>query len=93
MGVTCVTHVSCVTHVKFRFLLHLFQLTEKQTILDASYGECWKSLRKNMSPTFTSGKLKGMLKPILGTVDNFLEHVEKIAGKEEDVDPGKIFRL
>jgi hypothetical protein len=45
-----------------------------------------------MSPTFTSGKLKGMLKPISGTVDNFLEHVEKIAGKEEDVNVKPLFQ-
>jgi hypothetical protein len=33
-----------------------------------------------------------MLEPILGTVDNFLEHVEKIAGKEEDVDIKPLFQ-
>jgi cytochrome P450 len=57
-----------------------------------SDGVVWKSLRKNMSPTFTSGKLKGMLEPISGVVDKFLEHVEKNATKGDDVEVKPLFQ-
>ncbi len=49
--------------------------------LDISKGDLWRSLRKNMSPTFTSGKLKGMMDPMGTVIDRFLAHIDKAAEK------------
>jgi cytochrome P450 len=35
--------------------------------------ETWKSIRKSLSPTFTSGKLKGMLDHMGTVADNMME--------------------
>jgi hypothetical protein len=59
--------------------------------LDGSVGEIWKSLRKSMSPTFTSGKLKGMLEPMGGTIDKMIEHVRKEAAKGGEVEVKPLF--
>jgi cytochrome P450 family 6 len=56
--------------------------------LDASRGEIWRSLRKILSPTFTSGKLKSMLEPIDEVADNLVKHLEKLANdKNVNVKP------
>ena len=34
-------------------------ITDEQTTLDMAKGETWKALRKILSPTFTTGRLKG----------------------------------
>jgi cytochrome P450 len=60
--------------------------------LDIAHGDVWKSLRKNMSPTFTSGKLKGMLEPMSGIVDKFLEHIKTSSTKGEDVEVKPLFQ-
>ena len=49
--------------------------------LDASRGEIWRSLRKILSPTFTSGKLKSMLEPIDEVADNLVKHLEKLTSE------------
>ena len=66
-----------------------FQLAEEITTLDASEGVVWRNLRKNMSPTFTSGKLKGMMEPMTEVIDRFVGHLERMAedGKEVEVKP------
>ena len=70
---------------------HAFQLEEEITTLDASAGVVWKNLRKNMSPTFTSGKLKGMMEPMTEVIDRFVQQLDKMAagddGKEVEVKP------
>ena len=57
--------------------------------MDASEGVVWRNLRKNMSPTFTSGKLKGMMEPMTEVIDRFVGHLEKMAedGKEVEIKP------
>ncbi len=46
------------------FLLPSLQLDDKHKTLDLSTGSTWRVLRKNLSPTFTSGNLKRMVRPI-----------------------------
>lgn len=58
-----------------------------QTTLDVSRGQVWKDLRKMMSPTFTSGKLKAMLEPIGAIADNFMEILGKRENEEIDFKP------
>ena len=41
-------------------------------------GAEWRDLRKGLSPTFTSGKIKGMLDLIHGSVDNMMNHLETV---------------
>ena len=58
-----------------------FQLTDKVSTLDVTNGKQWKALRKNVSPAFSSGKLKAMLAPIGDVVNRFLVHVGEKADK------------
>ena len=46
----------------------------------------WKNLRKNMSPTFTSGKLKAMMEPMTEVIDRFMVHLHKMAGEGNEVE-------
>lgn len=67
----------------------LFQVEDRHATLDISSGEKWRSLRKNMSATFTAGKLKGMLEPMSGLVDGTIAHVDGLVerqGKDGDID-------
>ena len=50
---------------------------DNKITLDLSGGEQWKALRKVLSPTFTSGKLKSMLEPMHKVVDNLIKHIEE----------------
>ena len=49
---------------------------DKYCTLDISFGDQWKHLRKCLSPTFTSGKLKGMVALIEQHADTFIEHLQ-----------------
>ncbi len=51
------------------------QLDDKYTTLDLSRGEAWRVLRKSLSPTFTSGKLKSMLEPMSTVADMSVEYL------------------
>ena len=42
-----------------------------------SYGDTWTSLRKVLTPTFTSGKLKAMMEPMEGISDQMMTCIEK----------------
>ena len=54
-------------------------MPEEQKTLDIMSGDAWRSMRKVLSPTFTSGKLKGMTQPMDGMVDRTLDYMsEKI---------------
>ena len=52
-----------------------FEVPSKYLSLDSSGGKEWKPLRKFLSSTFTSGKIKGMVQPIEHQVDRLLEHI------------------
>ena len=58
--------------------------------IDLAQGAEWKNLRKIMSPTFTSGKLKSMMEPISDVADKAMEHLESI--KNEPIEMKKFFQ-
>ena len=62
---------------------------DEQMSLDSSRGEVWRSLRKILSPTFTSGKLKSMLEPMDEVANNLVKYLEKNVedGKTINVKP------
>ena len=62
-----------------------FKLPDKKITLDVSKGVTWKNLRKNMSPTFTSGKLKGMLEPMTEVTERFIGHLAKKVNSGQDI--------
>ena len=51
------------------------KIPHKYLTLDMTAGEEWKSLRKFLSPTFTSGRLKRMVQPIENQVDKLISHI------------------
>ena len=73
----------------------MIQLDDKHSTLDISGGEKWRALRKSLSPTFTSGKLKAMMEPMAEVADATMDHLEKVhLGEEEsgEVDVKKLFQ-
>ena len=55
--------------------------------LDTLHDEKWKKIRSGLSPIFTTGKLKGMMKPISDCVDSLVERLkQKITADGDDVD-------
>ena len=84
---------NCVcSNFKSKKVVNYLQLEEEAMTLDGTEGIVWKNLRKNMSPTFTSGKLKGMMEPMTQVIDRFMGHLEKIAGKGTETDVKPIFQ-
>lgn len=53
-------------------LICYFLCFQHLTLLDAR-DDKWRALRKSLSPTFTSGKLKGMLQHMEAVADNMIE--------------------
>ena len=65
-------------------------LEDEQTTLDVAKGDTWRDLRKILSPTFTSGKMKGMLEPMEEMVERTIEYMSeqiKIHPNKLDVKP------
>ena len=61
-----------------------FSMEDKYLSLDIAGGEKWKSERKLLSPTFTAGKIKMMIKSIVNLTDTLVEHVDNnIKNKEK----------
>ena len=69
-----------------------WDIPDRRLTLDLTSGEKWKSLRKVMSPTFTSGKLKSMMAPMDKVVDNLIKHLEKEAAKNPVIPVKEIFQ-
>ena len=51
---------------------------QKFANLTEANGDQWRDLRRGLSPTFSSGKIKGMLELISGAVDNMIDHLETV---------------
>jgi len=69
------------------FPAHQFTFNDqKYRSLDSAEGAEWKELRKNMSPVFTSGKLKAMLSLIDDALDNMVNYLNKEVKKNPVVD-------
>ena len=49
-------------------------------------GDAWRALRKMMSPTFSSGKLKGMLEPVEDIADKAINHLEEQVKINSEID-------
>ena len=53
-------------------------------------GETWRALRKLLSPTFSTGKMKEMLEPICSmserTIDHLIEKINPSSSKVTSVD-------
>ena len=70
-----------------------FGITESKFLtLDAASGQIWKDLRRGLSPTFSSGKIKGMLTLIGSSVDNMVDHLEVVTQDNPVVEVKKIFQ-
>ena len=67
-------------------------MEEEMMTLDASEGIVWKNLRKNMSPTFTSGKLKGMMEPMTAVIERFMGYLGEKAGEDTEVEVKPMFQ-
>ena len=51
-----------------------------------------QDLRKGLSPTFSSGKIKGMLDLLDGGVNQMISHLEEVTKKDSMVDIKDIFQ-
>ncbi|CAB3365186.1 Hypothetical predicted protein [Cloeon dipterum] len=70
------------------FVDHGFQFHEEADPLQALSlfnlnGQRWKDMRTKLVPTFTSGKLKGMLPAMISCANQFEEHLEHMTETKE----------
>ena len=66
------------------------QVTDASSTLDVIWGEKWKNLRKNMSPIFSSGKLKGMMEPIAEEMEKYIDVLEEERRKGKPINSKKM---
>jgi len=59
---------------------------QKFRTLEQANGQEWKELRKGLSPTFSSGKIKGMLDLLDGGVNQMVAHLEEVTEKDSMVE-------
>ena len=71
----------------------ILQTEDKYMTLDITKGDVWKVLRKNMSPTFSSGKLKAMMEPMERVAKQLKSHLDEqiLNGNGSDLDMKKVF--
>ena len=67
-------------------------LPDEQMSLDSSRGEIWRSLRKILSPTFTSGKLKTMLEPMEEVANNLVQYLETKAADGKPISVKSVYQ-
>lgn len=69
-----------------------FDFSENKQTIDLSRGEKWRALRKALSPTFTSGKLKAMLDLIESSVKNLINQLDKEVKVDPEINLKKVFQ-
>ena len=67
-------------------------LNDKMKTIDIAQGEDWKNLRKILSPTFTSGKLKKMMEPMTDVSRKALKHLDKLVKQGKPIDLKDFFQ-
>ena len=79
-----------VTVKQFDNFTDTFQLPsgipDNQKTLDLAAGDEWRALRKILSPTFTTGKLKGMLEPMDVLADRTIEYLAIKCKNQDKID-------
>jgi len=60
--------------------------------LDTTVGEEWKSLRKNLSPIFSSGKIKSMLELLNQCIDNMINHIDERIDENPEINMKETFQ-
>ena len=63
------------------------EIGKKEKTMDLLDGDTWKILRRKLSPTFTSGKIKGMLDPMEEALQKTVDKLELACGSVIDVRP------
>ncbi|KAG8293454.1 hypothetical protein J6590_016413 [Homalodisca vitripennis] len=53
-------------------------------------GRTWRNLRNKLTPTFTTGKLKGMVEQICNSGDDLMNEIEKSTEQKKPVDAKKL---
>ena len=66
---------------------------DKMKTIDLAQGSDWKNIRKVLSPTFTSGKLKGMLEPMTDVAEKAMNHLDKLVEKNEPIAMKNFFQV
>lgn len=75
------------------FPAHMDYITDQKIrTLDACNGQEWRDLRKALSPTFTSGKIKGMLGLVDGGVDQMMDHLNEVTEQNTLVEVKDVFQ-
>ncbi|XP_059085965.1 probable cytochrome P450 6a18 [Tigriopus californicus] len=69
-----------------------FKINPKVSTLDFTGGEMWHVLRKNMSPTFTSGKLRGLLEPMSDIANDMITFLDERTEESPEIDVKKMFQ-
>ena len=74
------------------FLGHGFKLPKKYRSLDTAAGEEWTQLRKGMSPIFSSGKIRGMMRHVDGVVENMINYLHNRVISDPVIDMRPVYQ-
>ncbi|KAL1116772.1 hypothetical protein AAG570_005244 [Ranatra chinensis] len=70
------------------FVDHGFDVDEERNWIDLSLfnltGNKWRAVRNKMTPTFTSGKLKGMMEQMVVCGDHLVSYIRQRVGQDVD---------
>jgi cytochrome P450 len=75
------------------FPMHQQYVSEqKLRTLDQANGQEWRDLRKGLSPTFTSGKIKAMLDLMDGGINQMTDQLEEMIEKDNLVEVKDVYQ-